>query len=393
MRIGIPMKSFDPAWGGPGTYTIELVTRMARADRENEYVLVYPADVQNRLHPESSWTMTNVLEIGTGRPRGLLWDQFTLPAICDREGIDIMFSPFMSIPIRGSYPKVFTIHGAERYVVPNMLPVDQSLKWHFMEKVLLGLADRLLVVSDTMARDFCAATGCNPEKVQSIHLGVSEDFHVIQDKAGLEQTRSAHGLPPEFLLFVGRIFPNKNFGNLLSAFAGIADRIPHNLVVAGGTRWKFEKDFRMVRQLGIEDRVMFLGFVGREDLIRIYNLATCLLYPSHYESFGLVQLEAMACGCPVVAADAGALREVAGEAAVYCSPNDPASIARATLALTDNPEFRAAQVARGLARARGYSWDRCAAETLALLHETARPALVSQVSRRQPVVQGGLERP
>jgi glycosyltransferase involved in cell wall biosynthesis len=371
MRIGIPMKSFDPSWGGPGTYTVELVNRMARGDVANEYVLVYPADVTERLHVAPGQPLKNVREIGTSRTRGFLWDQFSLPAVCNRENIDILFSPFMSIPVRGGYRKVFTIHGAERYVVPDMLPADQRLKWLFMEKVLVGRADRLIVVSDTMARDFCAATGCPKEKVRSIHLGVSEDFRVIHDQAELERTRSTHTLPREFLLFVGRVFPNKNFGNLLRAFAGIAGRIPHKLVVVGGTRWKFKQDFDMLRQLGIEDRVIFLDFISREDLIRIYSLATCLLYPSYYESFGLVQLEAMACGCPVVAANTGALPEIAGDAAVFCNPNDPDDIGRATLLLTDNPAFRTLQIAKGLAKARTYSWDRCASETLALLRETA----------------------
>ena len=370
------MKSFDPTWGGPGTYTVELVNRLVRHDDRNEYVLVYPTDITDRVSKDFGHSLRNVRQVSTDRTRGFLWDQFTLPAVCKREQVDIVFSPFMSIPVLGHFRKVFTIHGAERYVVPDMLPTDQNLKWHFMEKVLVSEADRLIMVSDTMSRDFCKATGCPQEKVRSIHLGVSEDFRVIHDDLALERTRVAHALPREFLLFVGRIFPNKNFGNLLRAFASIAGQIPHQLVVVGGTRWKFEQDFALVRELEIEDRVLFLDFISRDDLIRIYNLATCLLYPSHYESFGLAQLEAMACGCPVVAANTGALPEVAADAAVFCNPNDPADIARATLALAGDPASRTRHVQKGLTRARLFSWDRCAAETLHLLTEVASASVV-----------------
>jgi len=366
MRIGISMKSFDPSWGGPGTYTVELVNQLVRRDTDNQYVLFYPADITARIRPGAPG---HVREITVGGPRGLWWDQVSLPRACSRERIDVLFSPFMAIPVMGGFRKVFTIHGAERYVVPDMLPAIQQQKWRFMEMAMVPRADRLLVVSETMGRDFSRATGCPAEKIRSIYLGVSSEFHAIESQEELQRTRAAHSLPPDFLLFVGRIFPNKNFGNLLRGYAGIAAGIPHKLVVVGGTRWKFENEFRMLRELGIEERVVFLDFVSQEDLVHLYNLATCLVYPSYYESFGLVQVEAMACGCPVVAADTGALPEVAGDAATFCNPNDPADIGKAILRLVNDPAYRAAQREKGLKRAATYTWDRCAVQTLAVLRE------------------------
>lgn len=367
MRIGIPMKAFDPTWGGPGTYTIELVNRLVRLGG-HEYVLLYPSDVKARI--DASARSSAVKEVQTDRRRGIVWDQVLLPPLARRESIDVLFSPFMSIPVRGKFKKVFTIHGAERYVVPGMLRADQYLRWMFMDKVLVRSSDRIIAVSETMAREYCKATGCDPAKVRSIPLGVSENFGVVQDRRALDATRQKFGLPEHFILFVGRIFPNKNFGNLLRAFARIVGEIPHKLIVAGGVRWKFESDLALVGQLGLRDRVQFLDFVKSDELVHLYNMATCFVYPSFYESFGLAQVEAMACGCPVVAANTGALPEIAGDAAVFCNPQDPADIASAIVRLTTDPNFREGQVAKGLARARLYTWDRCARETLQVLAET-----------------------
>jgi glycosyltransferase involved in cell wall biosynthesis len=176
-------------------------------------------------------------------------------------------------------------------------------------------------------------------------------------------------VPGPFILFVGKLFPNKNFGNLVRAFAQIADLMPHDLIVAGGVRWKFEQDVRLVHDLKLESRVRFMDFVSRDDLVALYNLADCFAYPSLYESFGLAQLEAMACGCPVVASSTGALPEIAGDAAVFCDPRDPKTIAQALLRLLSDRGFRESQRIKGLARAKLFTWDRCALATDRLFDE------------------------
>jgi glycosyltransferase involved in cell wall biosynthesis len=359
------MKAYDPTWGGPGTYTIELVNRLVELGSD-EYVLMYPSDVSRRVNPAND---SKIKQIATQQRRGIVWDQVVLPRLASRESIDVLFSPFMSVPVRGRFKKVFTIHGAERYVVPGMLRADQYLRWIFMDKVLVRSADRIIAVSETMAGEYCKATGCDPAKVRSIPLGVGSDFAPSRDRSLLEPTRAKFQLPEHFILFVGKIFPNKNFGNLVRAFAQVARDVPHKLVVAGGVRWKFEEDVAVVQQLRLTDRVQFLDFVSLQELVHLYNLATCFVYPSYYESFGLAQVEAMACGCPVVAANTGALPEIAGDAALFCNPADPADIAASIRRLLEDPQLRAAQAAKGLARAGLYTWGRCAQATLSVLSE------------------------
>jgi len=200
---------------------------------------------------------------------------------------------------------------------------------------------------------------------------VSEKFKVETDCDRLAQTRAKYHLPERFILFVGRLYPQKNFATLARAFAIVKDQIPHRLIVAGQPRFKFEGELNLLRELGIGDRVNFLHYVPNDELPVIYNLADCFVYPSFYESFGLAQLEAMGCGCPVIGANAGAIPEVTGGAAMLFDPHSPQELSQAILKVTCEPEVRRNLVERGLARVREFTWDRTARETLAVFRELA----------------------
>ena len=115
----------------------------------------------------------------------------------------------------------------------------------------------------------------------------------------------------------------------------------------------------------------FLRYVPNDELPLIYNLADCFVYPSLYESFGLAQLEAMACGCPVIGANAGAIPEVTGGAAILFDPHSPQELSQAILKVTCEPEVRRDLVERGLVRAREFTWERTARETLEVFRELA----------------------
>ena len=207
------------------------------------------------------------------------------------------------------------IHGAERYVVPEILDWPNRLKWTIMERTMLPFVDCVISVSSTMTEDFCRAVGFPEAKVRTIYLGVDESFTKLDETDAWERTKQLYRIPANFLLFVGHLFPNKNLENLLRGFRLIAGDIPHDLLIVGGRRWKYSSAERLILELGLERRVRSLGVVSQADLVILYNLASCFVFPSLYELFGLAQLEAMACGCPVVASRTGALPEIGGDAA------------------------------------------------------------------------------
>ncbi len=361
MRIGILLRG-KAVGGGIGTYTHELVRELLALDRSNEYVAIYPRDDEDVARTLEGFE--HVRHLPTRIGPGYVWDHVVVPQLAERAGIDLLFSPFHALPYRGSFRKVLTIHGVEYHIVPEVLDLHNKLKWIVLEKFGLPRADRILCVSETLKDDLCRTVGIPPEKVSVTYLGVKEIFRPIEDGARLEACRREHGLDRPFLLFVGHLFPNKNMENLLRALALLRDRIPHELLIVGGRRWKHAHIDRLIEELALRDRVRFIGPLPQDELVALYNLASCFTFPSFYETFGLAMVEAMACGCPVVASTTGALREIAGDAAVYADPHDPQAIARAIEGLIGDDARRREYGRRARARSMRYRWRHTALETL-----------------------------
>jgi glycosyltransferase involved in cell wall biosynthesis len=373
MRIGVTLQSLKLRWGGIRVYTEEIVKHLLELDRENEYILIYPSfGPPHNLLGLYCREYKNVTEVKTTFsriPSGVYWDQIIIPKIARQYNIDILFNPFLSVPFFGEFKKVMIMHNIEYHIIPKVYDWKMCTRWFFLEKILVPAADRIISISNVMTQDFCRVVKYPIENVRTIYHGVSEKFRAVQDGKKLQEAKEKYRLPEEFILFVGHIYPQKNFANLIKAFNIIAKKIPHKLVVVGQPRWKYKSDLTLIESLKLHDRMHFLPFVPNDDLPAIYTLACCFVYPSLYESFGLAQLEAMACGCPVVAARAGAIPEVSGDAAMLFDPYNPEEMGEAILKTVSDSDFRRFLIEKGLARAKEFTWDRCASETLNVLME------------------------
>jgi glycosyltransferase involved in cell wall biosynthesis len=190
--------------------------------------------------------------------------------------------------------------------------------------------------------------------------------------------RSKYGLPERFILNVGALEPGKNQATLVRAFHRLRGQGPstssgqgleQGLVIAGPPAWRYERLLRLVDGLGLAGQVRFLGYVPAEDLVALYNLADLFVFPSLYEGFGLPPLEAMACGLPVVASTAPALREVLDDAALLVHPQDVVALAEAMAAALGDEALRSRLREAGLRRAAQFSWERTARETAVVYRE------------------------
>jgi glycosyltransferase involved in cell wall biosynthesis len=372
MRIAITMQSHDERWGGIGVYTRQIVRHLLEQDQSNEYVLIYPGFGSSRnAFGQYRAAYSNVTEVVTRRsiPWGSLWEQVVVPAECRRHDIDLLFNPFWSVPIVGDYKKVMVVHGVDSHVTPQALRLRGRFEWALHSKLWIHRADAVISISDTMSRDLERYVSLAPERIRRIYHGRSEVFRPIVDQARLAHARARYSLPEKYLLFVGMLFPQKNFTNLLHAFAHLAHLIPHQLLVVGRPRWKYSEELALIEELGLRARVRFLDHVDHEELPSLYSLADCFVFPSLYEAFGLVGLEAMACGCPVAAARTGALPEVLGDAALFFDPLDPVDMAAQIQSILFQPHLHASLKNKGLARAAGFTWERAARELLGVFRE------------------------
>lgn len=231
-----------------------------------------------------------------------------------------------------------------------------------IKRAAVRRADHVICISQHTRKDLIALFGCPPEKVSVVYLA-ADAFGSPAESVALPSTRP-------FLLFVGKRIPYKNFEGLLAAMAASPSLRKDLDVVAfgGGPFMPAEAD--AIRDAGMSGRVYQ---VDGDDAVlgELYRRAMAFVYPSRYEGFGLPPLEAMMCGCPVISSNASSLPEVVGDAAELFDPADADAMARAIEAVVYSDARRAELVQRGTARARRFSWRRCADETLAIYRRLA----------------------
>lgn len=218
-------------------------------------------------------------------------------------------------------------------------------------------ADHVVCISENTRRDLLDTTGITATKTSVIHLGHSLTASTQDFQLGSKRQ--------PFVLYVGNRAGYKNFDLLLEAFARAPElRRSHSITFFGGGKPSNAEQAR-IESLGLAGRVQYIG--GSDEVLsHLYASAAALVYPSRREGFGIPPLEAMAHSCPVACARASSLPEVAGNAAEYFDPTDPDDLVSALERILRSPDHACSLVARGLARIEAFSWDRCAAETLAL---------------------------
>jgi glycosyltransferase involved in cell wall biosynthesis len=296
---------------------------------------------------------------------------------------------FVLPPVLPGTPTVLTVHDLTFERDPDSAP-PKLLR--FLRRVVpqsVRRATHVVADSHATARDLADLYGVAAEKITVIHSGVDERFrpeevrtqnseHRTQNRVDV---RAKYGIGDgPFILTVGTMQRRKNHLSLVRAFASraFASRptphapllTPHSsLVIAGGTGWLYDDVLAEVHGLGLAERVKFIGFVDDADLPALYRAAAVFAFPSLYEGFGLPPLEAMACGVPVVASSVSSLPEVVGDAGLMVDPLDVDALAAALDRALNDTAWRDQAIARGLARARQFTWHRAAVQLLAVYEQ------------------------
>lgn len=284
----------------------------------------------------------------------LLWEQVHLPRVLARERADAVHAPNCFLPLRRPCPGVVTIHDLAFEVHPEDFSRRTGWKYRTFVPRAARSAERVICVSEYTREDVCERYGIEREKTR-----------VVYSAPALPVTDSEPP-PGPYLLAVGDLRRKKNVVRLAEAFRSLhEDGLPHRLVFAGVDAGEGER----VREAAGGAPVELTGYVGDATLDGLMRGADALVHPSLYEGFGLVLVEAMARGCPLVAARATVLPETGGDAAAYFDPLDPSDIARAIREVVEDQALRATLVERGRARAARLSWDETAAQTAAVYRE------------------------
>ena len=248
-------------------------------------------------------------------------------------------------------------------------------------------ADRILVNSEFTKQELCELMDVTEDKVDVIYPSVSLSGKSIDvqgqvkpleactswEKPALAALFEKHGIAfgTPYLLFVSTIEPRKNLVRLLQAFELLktVDGIPHKLILAGGSGWNNEEIYSAAADLKAKDDVIFTGFVTSDEKNALYRYADAFVFPSIYEGFGIPPIEAMSFGCPVVAARAGSLPEVCGEAAEMVDPLDVKSIEEGIRRVIYNNAYRKKMIQSGYMQEKIFSWDDSAEKLFRIIQE------------------------
>jgi glycosyltransferase involved in cell wall biosynthesis len=291
-----------------------------------------------------------------------------LPISALRNAFDLLHVNYNAPPL-SPCPTVVTIHDIAFEHYPEFFSPRDLLILKTLVPLSARRAARVITVSEHARCEILDRYGVPPHKVAVTYEAAGEQFQPVTDPAALEAVRDKVGvgrLP--FVLALGNLQPRKNLLRLVEAFRRLAGSVASDLglVIAGQAQWRQSDLFRAVAEAGLEERVMFPGYIADADLPALYSAACVFVYPSLYEGFGLPPLEAMACGTPVVCSNAASLPEVVGTAALTFDPVDVDALAQALATVLQDPAQAAELRRRGPERASQFSWEHCAVETLAV---------------------------
>ena len=373
MRIALDLRCAFKGMGGIGRYAFTLLQEYANADHQNEYFCYF-----THLSPPEPLRLpknfrVQIFESGMIDER---FDQLLLPTVLEQDRIDLYHNPTFAVPlVRTGVRCVATVHDVVFKRHPEL--VETKLR-HYLDSATRRSckhAERLITVSHFSKREIVSLYSVEPDRISVIHNGVR-----VPDRndaiEGAKHELQKFGLDPGgYVLYVGSIEPKKNVGMLLEAFSQVKRHrkgTPLKLALAGSRgAQEFPLEAR-VKELGIEDRVVALGYVSEELLQCLYAHALVFVYPSLYEGFGFPPLEAMARGVPTVVSDSSSLPEVVGSDAVIVKRNRPDKLAREINNLIGDPERCRQLSERGRKRAEEFTWKRSAQQHLELFETVVK---------------------
>ncbi len=266
-------------------------------------------------------------------------------------------------------PVVYTLHDLSLIKFRDKHPRERVWYFDLFFKRRLPYASHIITVSDFIRSEIIEELKIPQQMITTVHEAPDPGFSP-RSEAELSETLRRHGLPREYILFVGTLDPRKNLPLLLDALSICKTDVP--LVLVGWQGWGDEEVWRGIEGLGLSRRVFVTGYVSEDTLACLFSGAVAFVYPSLYEGFGLPVLEAMACGCPVICSNAASLPEVAGDAALLIDPKSAESLAHSLDEICSDSELRDSLRTRGFARAAQFSWRETARRTLEVFQKTAR---------------------
>jgi len=314
----------------------------------------------------------------------LIFSHVLVAAALDNSKLDVFHSPAYTLPLAYRGKSVVTVHDLAIYKNPEWFPREGLMGQRFSTKTLvpksLGKAEKIIAVSEHTKKDIVEIFKIKPEKIDVIYEGVEfrnlpskkEAVCGLEAKICFEDIKAKYGLKDGYVLFLGTIEPRKNIINLVRAFRTVALENKkfgekYQLVLAGAKGWKHEKIYKEIessnKKLGSKGIIKYIGYVPGKEKFFLMEYASCFVFPSLYEGFGLPVLEAMSLGVPTITSKISSLPEITGDAALLVDPHKEEEIALVLEKVLTDKNLQKNLSAKGVTQAKKFSWEKCAKET------------------------------
>lgn len=357
MRIGMLLHPYgEKSPGGLGRFVFEMAKNVLALDHQNSYTVYF----KDKEAPRPSFSGAHWTYKGLGGRALWLTGAFGMDRTLDAY---IFFTPIIPFFLRPKRSIVFALDFAYWSMRNSWRDEFSARLLFFLHKRALRRADVVVAISEETKQSVIRLFGVPAERIIVIRLS-----HMP-----LGEKKDAMPVPDNFFLFAGVLKERKNVAGIIKAFALFARRnAAYELLIAGKQGGAYaESLLRLARELGVEKRVRFLGYVTDAQLAYLYAKATAFVFPGFIEGFGMPVLEAMSAGLPVITSSRGALAEVAGDAALLVDPARPEDIAAAMSRIADEPRLREELEEKGKARAAQFSWQKTAGEILEVITDVA----------------------
>jgi glycosyltransferase involved in cell wall biosynthesis len=346
MRIGLNLLPVRPGIGGSWNYLHALIAALSEYDHDNEYVVfVTPASAP--MVPRQPNFKAVELRVPTAsRPLRVLFETTLFRLAVHRARLDCLHHTFGTLPLVGKTASVVTMLDLMEFHRPDDVGVVKRAYLRVMRRRVAAHATLLAPISHATANDLHRRLNVPWSRMQIVPPCI-ESLFSPQTKAEIDSFRARRGLSPAFWLVVADNQPHKNYARLIAAFAQLRRDHPAGwpLVVRGEPSHDL---VALLEKHGVADRVTFVPRMPVGEMPLLYGAASALVFPSLFEGGGLPVLEAMACGCPVVASDIPTTREFGADAVLTFDPMNANAIAAAMQSCEESSALRAQQVERGL---------------------------------------------
>ena len=364
--IGIDARMYGYAQTGIGNYIRHLLQDILTIDQENNYVIfLMPEDFDD-------FTISNkrIKKVKVNAKWYSWKEQLFFPLALYKEKLDIMHFTHFNSPILYFKKSIVTIHDITPYFFPGhkMKSPVRKIGFRLVFFASVKKARKIIAVSHSTKNDIVKYFKINPDKIEVFYEGSDGQFKVVEDKILVENFKKKYHFTKPFLFYTGVWRNHKNLVGLIKAFKIVREKYQLDInLVLGGKEDPYYPEVRATwEKLGLQNDIIPVGFIDQKEMPLFYNAAKAFIIPSFYEGFGLIGLEAMSCGTPVISSNRTSLPEIMGSAAIYFDPKNTEEIAEKISLVFTNKNVYNKLRSSGLKQVRKYSWNKMCKETLDL---------------------------